>query len=289
MNYVLAAALTNLSYALADVGNGFVAKKNSSIKVSLWVALFACAIFAIPMFVSFQDELDRLTPANVVWILGVGSLGNLGYLCFVTGMNRGSVTLTGVIAGAFPVVSTFVALLFFNERVSAPQAGAIAAVLVGVVLSSLEGNLDTLIRDIRTSALVFAFGAMLLFGTFFALVRIPVEKVGWFLPQYLPNYLGLLLYFVIGRSFGEKDLLRRPPRLIGVVVFLAAIQISGSMFYSYALTKGETAIVAPIAGSSPAIFVILAYFIFKERIKAIQWAGIVTAVAGIVALSVLSG
>lgn len=288
MNYIFAAIITNLAYAFADVGNGFVAKKNSSVKVTLWVAMFACAIFAVPMFVSFGHELERLTPANVLWIFAVGSLGLLGYLCFVTGMNRGSVTLTGVIAGAFPAVSTFIALLFFNERVSALQAGAIAVILVGVVLSSLEGSLDTLIRDIRTSALVFAFGAMMLFGTFFALVRIPVEKVGWFLPQYLPNFLGIPLYLVIGRHLGEKEILKKPPQLIWVIVLLAALQITGSMFYSYALTKGETAIVAPIAGSSPALFVVLAYFIFKERIKPIQWAGILTAVGGIVGLSLLS-
>jgi uncharacterized membrane protein len=66
------------------------------------------------------------------------------------------------------------------------------------------------------------------------------------------------------------------------------VQIGATIIYAYALTKGKTAIIAPIAGSYPAVFVVLAYFVLRERITRVQYLGVVTAVVGIVGLSVLS-
>jgi uncharacterized membrane protein len=127
----------------------------------------------------------------------------------------------------------------------------------------------------------------LLFGLFFALVRIPVDRVGWFLPAYAGNFIGVPLYVFIARRLGEPSVLRRP-RLPIPIALIAFMQIGATMLYAYALTKGKTAIVAPIAGSYPALFVVLAYLVLRERIRAIQYLGIVTAVVGIVGLSVLS-
>ncbi|HSH31843.1 MAG TPA: DMT family transporter [Candidatus Saccharimonadales bacterium] len=283
MNHILAAVLSNLSYALADNGNGLAAKKNSSLKVAVWAVIYGIAIFFIPMILFFGHEIARLNLANILWILGTGSILALGYLCFVTAMSKGSVTLTGVIGGSFPAVTTLTALLFFGERVTASQAFAIAVIFIGVALSSLEGSIKTLDRDIKSLSLLYALGAFFLWGIYFAVVRIPVERVGWFLPQYGSSIIGLPIFLLIAKYSGQKNVLRQPklPALIAVVSIL---QISGSMFFNYAITQGDTAIVAPIAGSSPAVFVILAYFVFKERIKPIQTVGIVAAVAGIVGL-----
>ncbi len=289
MHYILAAVLANLSYALADNGNGLIAKKNSPFKVAIWATIFALGLFLLPLLLFFGDDVARLTPTSVAWVLGTGVLVGLGYLSFIMGMSKGSVTLTGVIGGSFPVVTTLTALLFFGERVSLGQAGAIALILVGVALSSLEGSVRTLIRDIRSSALLFAFGAFFLWGVYFAVVRIPIERVGWFLPQYGANLINLPLFLLIARKAGERQLLRGLPKLPWLVAGVAALQIGGSMLYNYAISQGSTAIVAPIAGSSPAVFAVLAFFIFKEKLKRIQIVGIVAAIAGIVGLSLLSG
>jgi drug/metabolite transporter (DMT)-like permease len=220
-------------------------------------------------------------------IFAISTLGLTAYLCFLTGMQRAGVTLSGVITGAFPAVATVAALVFFGERISWGQAAAIAVIIAGILLSSLQGEVRTLFGDIRRSSLIWAFAAALLFGLFFALIRIPVERVGWFLPSYGGNLIGIPLYVLIARRFGERDVLRRP-NLVLPIAGIAFLQIGATMLYAYALTKGKTAIVAPIAGSYPAVFVVLAYIVLRERIRAVQYVGVVIAVAGIVGLSVLS-
>jgi drug/metabolite transporter (DMT)-like permease len=287
VHYLVAAAITNLSYAISDVANGLILRRDSPLKVSTWVAIFALAIFALPMFVFFGDELARLNVVNVLLIFAISSLGLTAYFCFLTGMQRAGVTLGGVITGSFPAVAAVAAVVFFGERISWAQTGTIVVIVAGLLLSSLQGRVRALFADIRRSSLIWAFAAALLFGLFFALVRIPVERVGWFLPAYLGNIIGVPLYVLIARSSGERDVLRLPKHAVAIAV-IAGVQIGATMLYAYALTKGETAIVAPIAGSYPAVFVVLAYVVFRERIRAIQYVGIVATVAGIVGLSVLS-
>ncbi len=287
MHYLVAAAITNLSYAVADVANGLILRRDSPLKVATWVAIFALEIFLIPMFVYFRNDLARLDVTNVLLIFAISSLGLTAYFCFLTSMQRAGVTLGGVITGSFPAVATVAALLFFGERISAAQGGAIAVIVGGVLLSSLQGKVRTLFADIQRTSLIWAFAAALLFGLFFALVRIPVERVGWFLPAYLGNLIGIPLYVLIARRFGERDVLR-PPKLPIPIAIIAAMQIGATMLYAYALTKGETAIIAPIAGSYPAVFVVLAFIVFRERIRAVQYLGVAATVVGIVGLSVLS-
>jgi drug/metabolite transporter (DMT)-like permease len=239
------------------------------------------------MVVFFGDEVARLDVVNVILILAISCIGLTAYFCFLTGMQRAGVTLSGVITGSFPAVATVAALVFFRERITAGQGAAIAVIVFGVLLSALQGEVRTLFADIKRTSLVWAFAAALLFGLFFALVRIPVDRVGWFLPAYLGNVIGVPLYVLIARRLGEHDVLR-PPKLPLPIAAIAMLQIGATMLYAYALTKGETAIVAPIAGSYPAVFVILAYFVIRERIRAIQYVGVAATVAGIVGLSVLS-
>jgi DME family drug/metabolite transporter len=287
MHYLLAAVITNLSYAVSDVANGLILRRDSPLKVSTWVAIFALAIYAVPLFLFFDDELGRLTPLNVLLILAISSLALTAYFCFLTSMQRAGVTLGGVITGSFPAVATVAALGFFGERISGAQGAAIAVIIGGVLLSSLQGRVRTLFADIRASSLLWAFAASLLFGLFFALIRIPVERVGYFLPAYGGNAIAVPLYLFIARRSGERDVLR-PPQLPVPIAICATIQIGATILYAYALTKGETAIVAPIAGSYPAVFVVLAYIVFRERIRPIQYAGVAATVVGIVGLSLLS-
>jgi uncharacterized membrane protein len=72
--------------------------------------------------------------------------------------------------------------------------------------------------------------------------------------------------------------------------FLNSLFIGGATFaLNYALSIGNTAIVAPIAGAYPTLFAVLSYLVFKEPINKQQWFGIVLTLIGIVTLSIISG
>lgn len=76
------------------------------------------------------------------------------------------------------------------------------------------------------------------------------------------------------------------------LVFLSlinALLLTAALFsFNIALDKGLTAIVVPIASSYPALFAILAYYVFKDRLSKQQVLGVITTLIGIVVLSALS-
>jgi len=73
---------------------------------------------------------------------------------------------------------------------------------------------------------------------------------------------------------------------LGIAVILLG---SADFSFNFAISRGLTTIVAPIADSYPALFVLLAFLIFKDPIKKQQIFSIVTTLFGIILLSVFSG
>lgn len=94
----------------------------------------------------------------------------------------------------------------------------------------------------------------------------------------------MALFGLIAWLSKDKAAIQRP-KLLWLVALTAVLQISGSIFFNYAISHGQTAIVAPIAGSSAAVFVIIAYFLFSETLNPKQWLRILVALSGIIALS----
>lgn len=285
----MAALLSNLSYAVSDNLNGFLSRRNSALKITLWGSLFGGLIYAIPAYLFFRHDFARIDSSALLWTLGTTLLLELGYVFFLIGMRKGSVVLTGVIGGSFPAVSTVTALIFFNETLNLGQALAVILVLVGIALSSMHGKLRKTLSHIKASALVYAFLAFLFWGVSFAIIRIPIEKVGWFVPQYFSNFVGIVIALAAAYFMRERKVWTLP-KASPLVAVNAVLGLGGTILFSYAISRGgETSIVAPIAGSSPAVFAILAFVIFKEKLTRLQVAGVLTTLTGVIILSVLSG
>lgn len=288
MNYILSAILSNLSFAISDNLTGLVAKKNKPLQISFWSSLFSIAIFFIPAITIFSGEFAKLTPHNILVMVALAIIINLGFLSFTTSMNRGSITLSGVIACSFPALTTVLSVLIFGETITFWQTIAVVFVVVGVAMSSMSGRLKTMLNDIKSSGTIFAIITLLLWGTYFAFIRVPIEQVGWFMPNYVDSIVGAVLFLTIGLLATNKKASLKRPKLSLVLLVAAGLGFCGSMFFNYAISKGDTAIVAPIAGSSPAVFVVIAYFIFHEKLNKKQWAGIFLTLVGIVGLSIFS-
>lgn len=129
---------------------------------------------------------------------------------------------------------------------------------------------------------------MISWGIYFAFIKIPINSVGWF----WPNYITFLLFPLIFIYMKFKKIRFESPTNNNVFVplFISIILVRIAEFsYNFAIDKGLVAIVAPIAGANVTLFVILAFIFLKDPIKKQQIIGIVTTLAGIVILSLSSG
>ncbi|HYD35081.1 MAG TPA: EamA family transporter [Vitreimonas sp.] len=86
-----------------------------------------------------------------------------------------------------------------------------------------------------------------------------------------------------------KGLELRYPNVKDKTVFYVALSALlvrvAEVAYTLGIATGQTAIVAPIGGSYPTLFVVLAFLIFKDRLTRQQLAGIMVTLMGVVGLA----
>lgn len=210
----------------------------------------------------------------------------LGTIFYYEALRIGNRALVGTIASSFPAVAVILSIVFLGERVSIQQILAIIIIFIGIFLSIVD------MRKFKDKILVnkatlFAVITMFSWGIYLAFIKIPVEKIGWFWPNYL-TFLLFPLIFIYAKVKGLS--IEKPTEnkaLIPLVVSTILVRVA-ELSYNFAISKGLVAVVAPIAGANITLFVLLAFLIFKDPITRQQIAGIITTLIGIVLLSVFS-
>lgn len=121
-----------------------------------------------------------------------------------------------------------------------------------------------------------------------AIIFALISYIGWFWVAVISSTTGLLITSSIIHLRGYK--INNPIKnkiilpLLGVVLF---VKLAEGSFY-FAISHAQAAIIAPIAGSYPTLFAVLAFLFFKDPITRQQIVGIITTLIGIVLLSVFS-
>lgn len=282
---LLLASISYVGWAVGDIFGTFVARKLGGYSTTVWSYILRLVIFSL--YIPFAlDYLANLTPELLLFIILIGIISLTGFVAFNEGLKVGNPALVGAIAAAYPFVTVLISISFLGESLSVKQAAAIFVIFIGIILSSLDFS------DIKTKlsfdkGAVLALVTMIAWGIWFALVKIPIQKIGWFWPNYIAfATFPLLILFMRYR----KIKIIKPTRQGVFWLLLITILLLGIAEFSYniALTKENASIVAPITGSYPTLFVVLAFFIFKDPITKQQIGGIITTVLGIVLLAMFS-
>jgi drug/metabolite transporter (DMT)-like permease len=206
------------------------------------------------------------------------------------------------LAGAVGLVAFYQALAVGRMGIVAPIAAMLSAalpVLFGVLIEGLPGPLQLIgfvlafiavglisglgVAKGSTRGLGLALLAGLGFGSFFILIsRVSHGAVFWPLAAARLSSLLFLLAVVLFRR--QKIL---PAKSVWPVVFLAgALDVAGNVFFVLATHAGRLDVAAILSSLYPAVTVLLAIIILKERVTRLQAIGIVIALVAIPLISV---
>jgi len=264
-----------------------VARRIGSYSLALWG--FVLSAFVLTFYTPFVlGDLHGLTVNLLLFIIVIGIAGLfLGTIVYYEALKMSSRALVGTIATSFPAVTVLISVAFLNEKLSGQQIIAIIIIFVGLALASLN------LKEIRSKnifsdkGVMLAFVPMIAWGTWVALIKIPVQQIGWFWPNYLTFLLFPLLFIFIKIRKKKVELPTVNNAIVPLVVSTTLVRIA-EFSYNAGIGKGLVSIVAPIAGANPILFIILAFIFFKDKITRQQILGIITTLIGIVLLSVLS-
>jgi uncharacterized membrane protein len=219
---------------------------------------------------------------DLAWGGAAGLAGAIGLLVFFRTLASGVMSVvapvTAVTAAAVPVV---VGLLGGN-RVGPWAAVGIVLALIAVVLVSAEGGLSAL-RGARVTSLAPALVAGTAFGVFFVLLDRTSADAG--LTPLVAARLASVVLVVLVALVLRKQL--RVGRAALPLVALSGVgdMTANALFLLATQQDGQLAITGVLASLYPVSTVLLAQLVLRERLVGAQVAGLGTAVAAVVLIT----
>jgi len=280
---ILFALIAFVGWGSGDIFGGVISRKIGGYSSSFWLYLFGLLISSL-LIPFFWSSLGSISPQMWLLIISLNIIGPIPVVALYEGIRVGNASLVGTMGAAFAALTVVLSVIFLGDRLSLFQTLSIIVILAGLILSSTQLkslNFKSIFAD---KGVPYGLVAMVLWGIYYTFIRIPVRAIGWFWPSYFA-ILGvpiLLIYMRLKKIKLEK---LRSSRFL-VFSFLNALLLTGATFsYNFAVMRGQTSIVAPIAGSYPILYVILTRFVFKDKLNKQQFLGILVTLVGIVALS----
>ncbi len=269
------ALAASLSWGAGDFSGG-VATRRAKV-LSVVIAAHAIGLILLIALALIWSE-PFPTTLDIIWGSVAGLAGAVGVVAFYQSLSVGRM---GIVAPITAMLSAAVPVLFgaFFEGLPGPlQLTGFVLALIAVGLISGLGVVKG-----RPKGLGLAFLAGLGFGSFFILIsRVSHGAIFWPLAAArLASFLFLLAVILVRR---QKVI---PKKSVLPVVFLAgALDVAGNVFFVLATHAGHLDVAAILSSLYPAVTVLLASIILKERVTRIQTIGICIALVAIPLISV---
>lgn len=283
---IIFALIAFFGWGTGDIFGGVVARKIGGYSSAFWG--YVASIVITSLYIPFAlGELQHLTPGTLLILLLLMPVGFLPLMTLYEGIKKGNASLTGTIAASFGAVVAILSVIFLGDRINIYQILAIATVIVGIFLASLDFKTVNLKKILTDKGIPYALTSMVLWGIYFTFVKIPSREIGWFWPAYIAWVGFLPLAFVFIKLRKEKLNVPKDKKTIWFIVINTILLSAGTFAYNFATTQGQTSIVGPVSSAYPVLFATLAYFVFKDRLKKQQIVGIAVTLIGIILLSVI--
>jgi drug/metabolite transporter (DMT)-like permease len=282
---VLAVALAALSGLIWGVGDfsGGKATQRAAVLPVVWISkLVSLPLLAVYLIATYVP----VAAVGVAWGGLAGIAGVVGLVLFYRALSAGAMAVvapvTGVTSAAIPVVVGLLA----GERPPASRLLGVGCALLAIALVSLAPH-PAGQRQVVTRRLVFAaLGAGTGFALFFILLAVAGKAAGG--PVGLWPIAGSQLSSLV--ILALLLMMTRPgpwPRQAALrwTIVSGPCDMTANALYLLATRGGDLSIVAPIAALYPVTTVILALIIEHERLRGIQVAGLLLAVAALILVS----
>ncbi len=290
-----------LAWGLTDVTSALAGRRIGSLAVLVVAQLASLAFLLI---LALLDPTRLVFRADTVALsAALGLLSSLAYLTHFTALRIGPVAVVSPVVGAYGGMTVVLAVLLRGESLVPEQWLGTALATLGVVLTGVVFSGG--IRGIR----LFSPGVLLAIMslTIWSFVSVglaePIRTVGW-LPVILVSRLansatsllvygyaarreaarlGPLLRAALVRSEGSslaED--RRDGRGIAAAAAAGLVDALGFVVFAVGLEFAPVWLVGLASSFGPAVAVVVAVGFLGERLRPVQWLGLVAIGAGMV-------
>ena len=287
MNWFIFALISFFGWSIGDIFGAVVSKKIGEFSATFWQLIvgFIASSLLVPLAIT---DLRHMTLSLMLLNLLLGALFIIGLVTFNKGLRIGSPARVGTITASFSAVTAIISFFVFHEQITVWQLLALIVIFSGIILSGLKNKIGSRKKyRLAIRGTWLAITTMVLWGIYYAFIKIPSQYIGWFWPQYITLSLVLVIWWIIRfKKIKIRSVLSKGAfwsiLLNGILVAV------GEYSFNYAVVRNASVVVAPIAGSYPVLYVLLAFFVFKDKLSRMQFFGIIINLLGIVWLAYLS-
>jgi drug/metabolite transporter (DMT)-like permease len=265
-----AALIASLLWGTADFLGGQASRRHPAAMVAFIGQ--TVGFVALALILVFHGVDAKAIGPGVI----TGLLGAVAVLSFYRALAVGTMSIIAPIVATSAVVPVLWAVLD-GERPGTLQWIGIVAALLGVILASNEpGGQAENMRKALQLAFVAAIGIGLSLVTLDrAAEHDALTGVAAARAVAAPILLGVVL----------AQRARAPVRAWPTVALVGLLDTAANSAFAIATTSGLLSLVAVLGGLFPVVTVALAYFFLHERLRGVQRAGVLLALAGIPLIS----
>jgi drug/metabolite transporter (DMT)-like permease len=274
-----------VSWGLADYFAALASRRAGTLPVVLGFHLVACLFLGV--LVGATGDLGRASWNDVPFFLLVGALGFGSYLAFYRALAIGPISVVSPIVSGYAAVTVLLAVLVRGEQLSGGEAVAIALVVGGVVVTTLDLSQ---LGETRAGGLgiLLAVATTVLIGGFVFGVADRTSRLGWLVPIFLARLVSTALVFAATATRRELRPAGWSPSIPAALVFLGLVDTAGYISFNVGVRHAATSVVATASAPYALIPIALGVLVLHERPTRPQWGGVAVVIVGLVLLGLFS-
>lgn len=273
---IILALVSALFWGSGDFSGGYATRKANPFQVLALSAISGMLVLGCAALIS-REALP--SGANIAWSLLAGLSGAIGITALYTALARGNTAtvapVSAVLGAVLPVGFTFLA--FGTPKIL--QLVGFGIAFAGIWLVSMSAPADGK-KDKNSLWLAFLAGAG--FGGYFILIG-QVQDSGVFIPLLLARCIMLVVALLM---LAVKRLPIQSPRSNPVALLAGLLDSGGNVFFLLAKNLSRLDFAVILSSLYPAVTVLLAAVLLKEKVNRMQKFGIALCLAAIVLISV---
>ena len=271
--------ISALTWGAGDFTGGIVSRRAGVYRAAFYGECSGMVFLAI-MLAVVREPL----PGGPVWAwcACAGAIGCVGLLLLFKAMVEGQMSVAAPVSALMAAVLPVIASTLTEGLPGLTKYCGFALALAAIwLISQGEGHQKKLhlhLADLRLPLL-----AGVCFGVYFILMH-QGSRSATIWPMIFARVAGAITLFIFAAANHQ---LKLPDGRVAPLVFLnSAGDIAGNTFYILSGQFGRLDVAAVLGSLYPGTTVLLAGLILHERLNRSQWAGIITALAAIVLMTI---
>jgi drug/metabolite transporter (DMT)-like permease len=273
---VLCALLSAVVWGTGDFSGGIATRSKNQYQV-----LFLVSIPGITVLAAFALLFNEMIPSmkGILWAFSAGLSGAFGIAALYKGLSLGNSAAVAPIAA---VIGAGLPVVFSCLELGLPGTVQVLGFIMAIIGIWLVSRPPGGQRHASRQGLILAMIAGIGFGGFFTLIA-QVDKGLVFMPLVISKSAAIII--AVTTLLYRRETL---PSMKGTPIALIAglFDAGGNIFFMLAKHYTRLDVAAVLASMYPAITVILAWLVLREKVCASQWMGVVMCILAIALIGV---